>query len=114
MRLSPRELEKLRLHNAGYLAQKRLARGLRLNYPEAIALLVTQLLEMIRDGQHSVAELMDIGRQVSDTCYFSLLYFYLHISQKILGRREVMAGVGELLDEVQIEGTFLDGTKVMN
>ena len=61
MHLSPREVDKLLLHNAGVLAQKRLARGLRLNYPEAVALIATQLLEFIRDGR-SVADLMDLGR----------------------------------------------------
>ena len=63
MFLSPRDVDKLLLHQAGVLAQKRLARGLRLNYPEAVALLATQLLELIRDGK-SVAELMDVGRRV--------------------------------------------------
>ncbi len=65
MRLSPREVEKLVvLHGAAALAQKRLARGLRLNHPEAIALIAGQLLEFIRDGCHTVAELMDIGRRL--------------------------------------------------
>ena len=63
MHLTPREIDKLLLHQAGFLAQKRLARGLRLNYPEAVALIATQLLEFIRDGR-SVAELMDLGRQL--------------------------------------------------
>ena len=93
MRLAPRDVDKLVLHQAGFLAQKRLARGLRLNYPEAVALLATQLLELIRDGR-SVAELMDIGRT-------------------ILGRYNVMDGVPELVDEVQVEGTFPDGTKLV-
>lgn len=93
MRLAPRDIDKLVLHNAGFLAQKRLARGLRLNYPETVALLATQLLEMIRDGR-SVAELMDIGRTM-------------------LGRRQVMDGVPELVAEVQVEGTFPDGTKLV-
>ena len=61
MHLVPREIEKLMLHNAGVLAQKRLARGRRLNHPEAVALLATQVLELIRDGR-TVAELMDLGR----------------------------------------------------
>src|SRR5712675_2076071 len=61
MHLSPRDIDKLLLHNAGFVAQKRLARGLRLNYPESVALIATQLLELIRDGR-GVAELMDIGR----------------------------------------------------
>src|SRR3954470_11662444 len=93
MHLSPREIEKLMLHNAGSLAQKRLARGLRLNYPEAIALIAAVTLEFIRDG-HTVAELMDLGR-------------------KLLGRRQVMAGVPEMIHEVQVEGTFPDGTKLV-
>jgi urease subunit gamma/beta len=93
MHLTPRELDKLTLHQAGFLAQKRLARGLRLNHPEAIALLSTQLLELARDGR-SVAELMELGR-------------------RMLGRREVMAGVPEIVREVQVEGTFPDGTKLV-
>ena len=93
MHLTPRELDKLVLHGAGVLAQKRLARGLRLSYPEAVALIATQLLELIRDGR-GVAELMDVGRQM-------------------LGRRQVMEGVAELIDEVQVEGTFPDGTKLV-
>ncbi|MEO2023659.1 MAG: urease subunit beta [Pirellulaceae bacterium] len=93
MHLTPRESEKLDLHNAGFLAQKRLARGLRLNYPETVALIATQLLESIRDGR-SVAELMDLGRQ-------------------FLGRRQVMPGVPEMIPEVQVEGTFPDGTKLV-
>jgi urease subunit gamma/beta len=93
MRLSPREVDKLLLHNAGFLAQKRLARGLKLNHPEAVALLATQLLELIRDGR-SVAELMDVGR-------------------RILGRRQVLSGVAEMIHEVQVEGTFPDGTKLV-
>jgi urease subunit gamma/beta len=93
MRLSPREIDKLLLHNVGFLAQKRLARGLRLNHPEAVALIATQLLELIRDGK-GVAELMDVGR-------------------RILGRRQVLAGVPEMVHEVQVEGTFADGTKLV-
>jgi urease subunit gamma/beta len=93
MRLPPRDLDKLLLHQAGALAQKRLARGVRLNYPEAVALIATQLLELIRDGR-PVAELMDLGRT-------------------ILGRRQVMDGVPELVTEVQVEGTFPDGTKLV-
>jgi urease subunit gamma/beta len=93
MRLAPRDLDKLILHGAGFLAQKRLARGLRLNYPEAVALIATQLLELIRDGR-SVAELMDVGRT-------------------FLGRNQVMSGVPELVTEVQVEGTFPDGTKLV-
>lgn len=93
MHLTPRELDKLMLHQAGVLAQKRLARGLRLNLPEATALVAAQVLELIRDGRR-VAELMDLGR-------------------RLLGRRQVMAGVPELLTEVQVEGTFPDGTKLV-
>lgn len=93
MHLSPRELDKLLLHNAGFLAQKRLARGLRLNYPEAVAVIATQLLEFIREGKR-VAELMDLGRQ-------------------LLGRHQVMSGVAALISEVQVEGTFPDGTKLV-
>jgi urease subunit gamma/beta len=81
------------LHNAGFLAQKRLARGVRLNYPESVALISTQLLEFIRDGK-SVAELMDLGRQ-------------------FLGRRQVQDGVAGMIAEVQVEGTFPDGTKLV-
>jgi urease len=93
MRLSPREEDHLVLHAAGALAQKRLARGLRLNYTEAVALLATQVLEFIRDGR-TVAELMTLGAQM-------------------LGRRQVMDGVASMLDEVQVEGTFPDGTKLV-
>src|SRR5208282_2509586 len=93
MHLSPRDIDKLLLHNAGFLAQKRLARGVRLNYPEAIALLATQLLELIRDGR-GVAQLMDAGR-------------------RILGRSQVLSGVPEMISEVQVEGTFDDGTKLV-
>jgi len=93
MHLTPQELDKLALHQAGYLAQKRLARGLRLNYPEAVALISTQVLEFIRDGR-TVAELMDIGRQ-------------------LLGRADVMDQVGDMIVEVQVEGTFPDGSKLV-
>ncbi|XP_077226666.1 urease isoform X2 [Tasmannia lanceolata] len=94
MKLAPREAEKLALHGAGFLAQKRLARGLRLNYTEAVALIATQILEFIREGNKSVADLMDIGKQ-------------------LLGRRQVLAVVPHLLDTIQVEGTFLDGTKLV-
>lgn len=93
MHLSPREVEKLLLHNVGFLAQKRLARGLRLNHPEAVGLIAAQLQEFIRDGR-SVAELMNLGR-------------------KFLGRNQVMPGVPEMIAEVQVEGTFPDGTKLV-
>ena len=93
MHLTPHELDKLTLHQAGFLAQKRLARGVKLNHPEAVALIATQILEFIRDGR-TVAELMDLGRQ-------------------FLGRADVMDGVADLVHEVQIEGTFPDGTKLV-
>jgi urease subunit gamma/beta len=93
MHLTPRDLDKLLLHSAGVLAQKRLARGVRLNAPEATALIATQLLEFIRDGR-PVAELMDLGR-------------------RMLGHADVMPGVAAMLDEVQVEGTFPDGTKLV-
>ena len=93
MHLTPREIDKLVLHQAGFLAQKRLARGLRLNYVEAVALVATQILEFIRDGR-SVAELMDLGR-------------------RLLGTADVLDGVADMVDEVQVEGTFPDGTKLV-
>src|SRR6476660_7457037 len=93
MHLTPRDIDKLILHQAGFLAQKRLARGLRLNYPEAVALIAAQMLEFIRDGR-TVAELMDTGR-------------------RLLGRADVMEHVPEMLTEVQVEGTFPDGTKLV-
>jgi len=93
MHLSPREIDKLLLHNVGFLAQKRLARGLRLNHPEAVALIASVVLEFIRDGKR-VAELMSLGQQM-------------------LGRRQVMPGVPELIYDVQVEGTFPDGTKLV-
>jgi urease subunit gamma/beta len=93
LHLSPRDVDKLLLHNAGFLAQKRLARGVHLNYPESVALIATQILEFIRDGR-SVAELMNLGKQ-------------------FLGRRQVMPGIPEMIVEVQVEGTFPDGTKLV-
>ncbi|KAG5463630.1 MAG: metal-dependent hydrolase [Olpidium bornovanus] len=94
MHLSPKELDKLLLHNVGALAQKRLARGVSLNCAEATALLASVLVELIRDGKHSVAELMDLGK-------------------RILGRRHVMPDVCHTLLEVQVEGTFPDGSKLV-
>ena len=94
MKLSPKEIEKLVLHNAGFVAQKRYARGIKLNYPESVALIATQLLEFIREG-YPVSKLMDLGRE-------------------ILGFDDVMEGVPPLLDTVQIEGTFPDGTKLVS
>ncbi|MBM3845834.1 MAG: urease subunit beta [Verrucomicrobia bacterium] len=93
MNLSPREIDKLLLHQVGFLAQKRLARGLKLNHPEAVGLIATQLLEFIREGC-SVSALMDLGRQ-------------------LLGRRQVMPGIPEMVGEVQVEGTFPDGSKLV-
>ncbi|KAL5726802.1 urease [Ranunculus cassubicifolius] len=87
MKLTPREVEKLSLHNAGFLAQKRLARGIQLNYTEAVALIATQILEFIRDGNRSVAELMNIGKQ-------------------LLGRRQVLPSVAHLLETVQVDCYF--------
>ena len=93
MHLSPRDIDKLILHGAGFLAQKRLARGLRLNYPEAVALIAAQILELVRDGR-SVAELMAYGAS-------------------LLGKDDVMDGVAELIPEIQMEATFPDGTKLV-
>lgn len=84
---SPSPQDKLLLANLGFLAQKRLARGLKLNRTEAIALIAFQLQEFIRDGKHSVAELMQIGKEM-------------------LGRRHVLGGVEHAIHDVQVEGTF--------
>ncbi|RHZ39569.1 hypothetical protein DYB26_005051 [Aphanomyces astaci] len=93
MRLSPRETEHLQLHQAGALAQKRLARSLRLNYVETVALISSQCLELIRDGR-TVSEIMSLGKTM-------------------LGIRQVMDGVPAMLHDVQVEGTFPDGTKLV-
>ena len=93
MHLSPRESEKLLLFLAGELAEKRKARGLKLNYPEAIALISSRLQEAARDGR-SVAELMQYGAT-------------------ILSRNDVMEGIPEMIHDVQIEATFPDGTKLV-
>jgi urease subunit gamma len=93
MLLSPHEQERLLIHVAAGLARERRARGLRLNYPEAVAVISSFLLERARDGQ-GVAELMDAGRRV-------------------LSREDVMEGVPEMVKEVQIEATFPDGTKLV-
>jgi urease beta subunit/urease gamma subunit len=92
--LAPHEHDKLTVVTVGLLAQRRLARGLRLNYPEAIGLITLVTLELIRDGKHSVSELMETGG-------------------KLLGRREVMPGVAGMIHEVHVEGTFPDGTKLV-
>jgi urease subunit gamma/beta len=94
MRLTPRDVEKLMLHTACIVAQKRYARGLQLNYPEAIALISGQLLELIRDG-HTLAELTQTGKE-------------------ILGKEDVMPGVAEMIEQVQVEGTLTDGTKLVS
>ncbi|KAJ2104644.1 Urease [Coemansia sp. S142-1] len=91
MKLLPRELDKLVLVQTGLLAQRRLSRGVRLNASESTALIATVLLELIRDGKHSVSSLQTLG-------------------QKILGLRHVLPEVPQMVHEVQIEGTFLDGT----
>jgi urease subunit gamma len=93
MHLTPQERDKLLIHVAAELARARKARGLKLNYPEAVALITSHLLEMARDGK-SVAEIMSAGREV-------------------LTRADVMDGVGEMIHEVQVEATFPDGTKLI-
>ncbi len=93
MYLTAREQEKLLVHVAADLAAKRRERGLRLNYPEAVAVLTAFVLEGARDGR-SVVDLMEAGRQV-------------------LSREDVMEGVPEMLDRVQVEATFPDGTKLV-
>jgi len=93
MHLTPREQEKLMLFTAGELARKRRARGLKLNHPEAVALIASELLEAARDGR-TVADLMEAGT-------------------KILTRADVMEGVPEMIHDVQIEATFPDGTKLV-
>ncbi|NRA03181.1 MAG: urease subunit gamma [Myxococcales bacterium] len=93
MQLLPREKDKLLIFTAGLLAERRKARGLKLNYPEAIAFVSAALLEGARDGR-SVAELMDYGRT-------------------LLGRQDVMEGVPEMIPDIQVEATFPDGTKLV-
>lgn len=93
MRLTPKEQEKLLLHLAGNLAKERKARGLKLNYPEAVAYISSELMEMARDGKE-VTELMRLGT-------------------KLLTRDDVMEGVGDMVTEVQVEATFPDGTKMV-
>ena len=94
MRLSPSEQEKLLLSVAGMVARERRARGVKLNEPEAVALLSCWVLEAARDGDRTVEQLMQAGREV-------------------LTRDDVMEGVPELVDEVQIEATFPDGRKLV-
>ncbi|MCB1621534.1 MAG: urease subunit gamma [Thiothrix sp.] len=93
MELTPREKDKLLLFTAGLLAERRKARGLKLNYPEAMALISCAIMEGARDGR-SVAEMMDYGRT-------------------LLTREDVMDGIAELIHEVQVEATFPDGTKLV-
>ena len=93
MELLPREKDKLLLFTAALLAERRLQRGLKLNYPEAMAYISMEIIEGARDGK-SVAEMMDYGRT-------------------LLSRDQVMDGVAELIEEVQVEATFPDGTKLV-
>jgi urease subunit gamma len=93
MRLSPREQEKLLVFTAGEVARRRRARGLKLNHPEAVALISAELLEAARDGR-TVSELMSLGAG-------------------ILSADDVMEGVPELVTEVAVEATFPDGTKLV-
>ena len=93
MELSPREKDKLLLFVAAELAQKRKDRGVKLNYPESIALISAFIMEGARDGR-TVADLMNAGRQV-------------------LNREDVMDGIAEMINEVQVEATFPDGTKLV-
>jgi urease subunit gamma len=93
MNLTPREKDKLLIFTAGLLAERRLARGLQLNYPEAVAYLSAALLEAARDGK-TVSELM-------------------HYGTTLLSRNQVMEGVPEMITEIQIEATFPDGTKLV-
>ncbi len=93
MHLTPREVDKLVIFSAGELARKRRARGLKLNHPEAVALITSEILELIRDGK-SVAEITSVG-------------------PTILSLDAVMEGVGDMIGEIQVEGTFSDGTKLV-
>ncbi|GGV18919.1 MULTISPECIES: urease subunit gamma [Streptomycetaceae] len=93
MRLTPHEQERLLIHVAADVARSRRARGLRLNHPEAVALITSHVLEGARDGR-TVAELMESGRQV-------------------LARADVMDGIPEMIPDVQVEATFPDGTKLV-
>ena len=93
MELTPREIDKLLIFTAALLAERRKARGLKLNYPEAIALISAAIMEGARDGQ-TVAELMSYGAT-------------------ILTRNDVMEGIAEMIPDIQIEATFPDGTKLV-
>ncbi|MCZ6875806.1 MAG: urease subunit gamma [bacterium] len=93
MHLTPREIDKLLVFVAADVARRRRERGVKLNYPEAMAMISAEILEGARDGK-SVAELMQFGKQ-------------------ILARQDVMEGVPEMIAEVQVEATFVDGTKLV-
>ena len=93
MELTPREKDKLMVFTAGLLAERRLARGVKLNYPEAVAFISAAILEAARDGR-SVADLMSYGAT-------------------LLKREDVMKGIPEMIPEVQVEATFPDGTKLV-
>ena len=93
MELTPREKDKLLLFTAAQLAERRKARGLKLNYPEAIAFISFEIIEGARDGR-TVAELMDYGRT-------------------LLGVDDVMDGIADMIHDVQVEATFPDGTKLV-
>lgn len=93
MELTPREKDKLLIFTAALLAERRQARGLKLNYPEAVALITAAIMEGARDGR-TVAELM-------------------HAGTTVLSREDVMEGVAEMIPEIQIEATFPDGTKLV-
>jgi urease subunit gamma len=93
MDLTPREKDKLLIFTAALLAQQRRARGLKLNYPEAVAFITAAVMEGARDGR-SVAELMAFGRTV-------------------LGKDDVMEGISEMVPDIQVEATFVDGTKLV-
>jgi urease subunit gamma len=93
MELSPREKDKLLIFTAGLLAERRRARGLKLNYPEAVAYISCAILEGARDGR-TVAELMSFGAT-------------------LLSREDVMDGIAEMIPEIQVEATFPDGTKLV-
>lgn len=95
MKLSPQEQEKLMIFTAAEVARRRRNRGLKLNYPEAVALISAEILEGARDGDKSVADLMSFGAT-------------------ILSREDVMEGVPEVVAEVAVEATFPDGTKLVN
>lgn len=93
MELTPRDKDKLLLFTAGLLAERRKAKGLKLNYPEAVALISCAIMEGAREGR-TVAEMMSAGRE-------------------ILTRDDVMDGIAEMIDSVQVEATFPDGTKLV-